>query len=148
MVPRATRKATPLTAVKPANSLVKSSVSRITSPLNATDVPSPRSCLAFTGVPVRIPRRDRDGNGTPSIAARRSQYDLGCAGAPIVAGGSGGELEVAQRGGPARRWGDCRAGGADRRGGWKGGRGRGGGPVGSMGGVEGGVRASTRSGGQ
>src|SRR5579871_734222 len=60
MVPRSTRSATPFTAVKPANSFVRSSVSRIASPRNATDVPSPRYCLVFRGVRPH-PRRDRDG---------------------------------------------------------------------------------------
>src|SRR5690242_12341174 len=122
MVPRATLSATLLTAVKPANSLVRSSVSRIASPLNATDVPSPRFFGVHRGVRPH-PRRDRDGIGTGSIAARRSQYDLGCAEARIVAVApiGWGCWGVAQKGGPARRWGDCRAGGSDRRGGWKGG---------------------------
>src|SRR5215510_2735356 len=129
MVPRATRSETPLTAVKPAKSLVRSSVSRMASPLTATDVPSPGSLFAVHRGIRPYPRRDRDGSRTGTIAARRSQYDLGGSLARIVA------ADRAEWGGPKR-------GARPAVGGLPGGG------VGWRRGVEGGARASIRSGGQ
>src|SRR5262249_15722817 len=81
------------------------------------------------------PRRDRDGSRTGTIAARRSQYDLGGSLARIVA------ADRAEWGGPKRgarpavgglpgggggwtRGGGGGGGGWDGGGGWKGGRAR------------------------
>src|ERR1043165_1880324 len=63
MLPRAARNATPFTARKPANSLVRSSVSRIASPRTTTDLPSPPLLLLFTGGVRPHPRRGQDGIG-------------------------------------------------------------------------------------
>src|SRR3954471_24253379 len=76
MVPRATRNPTPLTATKPANSFVRSSVSRIASAPTDNDVPSPRYRCTIRGLPEG-PRPGPHGACTGTIAAQPSQYDVG-----------------------------------------------------------------------
>src|SRR3982074_9205 len=76
MVPRATRNPTPLTATKPANSFVRSSVSRIASaltdngrPLAPLSFPQPRCASSSRPGPA--------GSRTGPIAPQPSQYDVG-----------------------------------------------------------------------
>src|ERR1700722_204616 len=115
MVPRATRSATPRTATKPANSLVRSSVSRIASVLADNDVPSPRALWWRQGSRPRLPDqagRQRSG----SIAAWQPQYDVG----REVAGDCRGSERGPQMGArPAV--GDRPGGGVGSTRGWKGG---------------------------
>src|SRR5712671_7999824 len=76
MVPRATRNPTPLTATKPANSFVRSSVSRIASALTDNGRPLAPLSLQQTGF-ASSPRPGPDGACTGTIAAQPSQYDVG-----------------------------------------------------------------------
>src|SRR4030081_2193356 len=117
MVPRATRNPTPLTATKPANSFVRSSVSRIASALTDNGRPLAPLSLQHTGFAERPPAGP-DEAFTGTIAARPSQYDVGrtvaghCRG-PHTRGGDG-SFQGAKRG-PARRWGNRPGGRVDRR---------------------------------
>src|SRR3979490_1360819 len=76
MVPRATRNPTPLTATKPANSFVRSSVSRIASALTDNGRPLAPLSLQHTGFAERPPAGPDDAC-TGTIAAQPSQYDVG-----------------------------------------------------------------------
>src|SRR5580692_894694 len=118
MVPRATRSATPFTAVNPANSLVRSSVSRIASVPADNDVPSPRHHWWRRGSGPRSPDRGRTAaarvaswqrshNTTQRAGLRAIVADVGERGAP--------------KGGPPGGGGNRPGGGSDRREGVEGG---------------------------
>src|SRR4030081_1648026 len=76
MVPRATRNPTPLTATKPANSFVRSSVSRIASALTDNGRPLAPLSLQHPGF-ASSSRPGSDGACTGTIAPQPSQYDVG-----------------------------------------------------------------------
>src|SRR5215472_396453 len=110
MVPRATRSDTPLTATKPANSLVRSSVSRTTSPGADKDVPLVPVVVDLHGVLPRPhgyhcrarltirPRAGRPRAGCCVGLSRRPQKGGPPGGGGIRPGGRGGSTRGVEGG--------------------------------------------------
>src|SRR3981081_3619130 len=120
MVPRATRNPTPLTATKPANSFVRSSVSRIASALTDNGRPLAPLSLQQPGC-ASSSRPGPDGACTGTIAPQPSQYDVGRTVAGHCRGPDrrrrGGSLQ-GEKGDPPGGGGTGRAGGGIARLGW------------------------------